>query len=353
MRKLTLLLIPCCLIALAACQPRAKMPKEESMEQLLKDNPDSLAAVLEEKINPNELSEGEKADYAYWLTKTHERQNRSLMNDTLIHYAVACYKKTGSPHLLDASLLAANQVNWSDTARLQQEQLLNETMQIAIQQKDTAIIQKICLQLTRLYKMPADSGKIEDLIQVTKKYATDRNVGFYVNTYVNLARLFTRLSQQDSAFFYIRKGIELAQKQHDRSLEFDLTRDYAGTLSAFGNSREALSILRDLERRMGVADNGIRFNYIITWINLGQLDSAQAYIDSTKTFYNRIKNQSNLRLDDDIEFYEINLLLSSFQEVVHAREGKPLSIMEMGAATNSLFQKVRNSAKISREQQFI
>ncbi|MCL2650653.1 MAG: hypothetical protein FWD60_06465 [Candidatus Azobacteroides sp.] len=353
MRKLIHLFIPCCLFALAACNSsHNKMLKEESLEKMLKENPDSLAKVLEEKINLNELSAKDKADYAYWLTKTHEKQRRSLMNDSLIHYAVAYYKKTESPHLLDASLLAADQINWSDTARSQQEHLLNESMQIAIQQKDTAGMQQVCSRLARLYEMPADSGKIRDLIQVTKKYATDQNVGFYVNVYVNLTTLFARLAQQDSAFLYYRKGIELAQKQHDNMFEFDLTRSYAASLSATGKGKEAISMLRDLERRMGTADNGIRFSYIITWINLGQLDSAQVYIDSTQSFFDNIKNQSKLRLGDDIEFHQINLLLGIFQEIVRAKEGKTLSMTEMSMAANTLIRKIRNYAKINQEQQF-
>ena len=324
------------------------MPKEESMKQILQENPDSLANVLEEKINPNELSDGDKADYAFWLTKTHVKQNRSLMNDTLIHYAVEYYKKTASPHLLDASLLAVKQINWSDTARFQQEQLLNETMQIAIQQKDTAAVLQICSRLTNLCEMPADSGKIKDLIQMTKKYASDRNV----DTYTNLIYQFKLLSRLDSVLLYAQKGIELARIQNDSWVEFDLTRDYATMLSSIGKGKEALSILRDLDRRMPGKDNGILFNYIVTWMNMGQLDSTQAHINSTQSLMDRIKNQEGLQEEDDIELYEIKLILGSLQEVINAKEGKLFSMTELSFPINTLSWKIRNSSKISREQQF-
>ena len=351
MKKIIILLIPCCLFVLSSCRlsPHNPMPKEESMKQILQENPDSLANVLEEKINPKTLSDGDKADYAFWLTKTHVQQNRSLMNDTLIHYAVEYYKKTASPHLLDASLLAAEQINGSDTARFQQEQLLNETMQIAIQQKDTAAVQQICSRLTDLCEMPADSGKIKDLIQMTKRYA---GIDWNVDIYVNLIKQFRRLSQIDSVFLYIQKGIESARIQNNSWVEFDLTRSYASMLSSIGNGKEALSILHDLDRRMPGKDNGIRINYIVTWINLGQLDSAQVYIDSTQSFFDGIKNQGVLRAGDDMEFYEIKLILGLFQEVVYAKEGKLFS-MELSFPTNTLLRKIRNSVKISREQQFV
>ena len=137
MKKLIYLPLLYCLFVLPACLHSAhvEMPNNEHMEQLLQENPDSLATLLEEKINPNTLSDSDKADYARWLTKTHLKQNRSIMNDTLIHFAAAYYKKTASPYLLDACLLAAKQINWSGAAISQKEQLLNEAMSIAYSRK--------------------------------------------------------------------------------------------------------------------------------------------------------------------------------------------------------------------------
>lgn len=58
-----------------ACQPSiySDLPEDTLLEQLYRNNPDSLAILLEEKVNPLELSDAEKAHYAFWLTKAHQK----------------------------------------------------------------------------------------------------------------------------------------------------------------------------------------------------------------------------------------------------------------------------------------
>ncbi|MDR2146894.1 MAG: hypothetical protein LBE91_10595 [Tannerella sp.] len=354
MKKSTLLLISACLLGFTACRPTVhEMPKEEVLTRLLRENPDSLANMLEEKINPNMLSDSDKADYAWWLTRTHKRQNRSLMNDTLIHFAVDYYKKTNSSHLLDACLLAAEQINWSDTERLQQKQLLNEALQIAVQKQDTAVIQDICSRLLSFYEMPEDSAPIKELIQFTKKYAGQEwNVG----SYLNITLQFSKLNQSDSALFYARKGMELARRQNNPSndwMEYQLIKSYARTLNTLGKHGESISVLRELENSKLPVGNEIRLEYIITWIDWGKLDSAQIYIDAFRSFTDEVRKQMKTDAGMDIELDNLNVVLGAFQEIIRAKEGKPLFIHEIGASTNNVMSKIRNRMKIDREQQLV
>ena len=352
MKKSIFLLLFCCLVVLTACHSSAdKMPKEAVMTQLLQENPDSLAMILEEKINPETLSDSAKADYALWLTKTHVKQNRSLMNDTLIHYAADYYKKTNSPHLLETSILAAAQTNWSDAKRLEQEQMLNETMQIAMQQKDTTAVQDICFQLTKLYEMPEDSSKIAELIQITKRYAgTEWSVADYFKTVAQ----FSSFNRLDSIIFYAQKGIELAQKQNDSSndfFEYQLRRTYANALSAMGKGAEAITVLRALEHSKLPVNHEIRLNYINAWVNWGKLDSAQVYINDFQSLLN--ENKNNIRPGEIIEFENVKLLLGAYQDIIWAKEGKFVSMNEIGIPTENIFRNIRNRMKINREQQFV
>ena len=117
-----------CTLFLASCRPSVEqqMPDEEAMVRILQENPDSLAYLLEEKIDPLLLSDSLKADYGRWLTNTHSWQGRSLMNDTLIHFSLDYYKKTDSEHLLEAYMLAARQIDWDGTHVSQREQIMKE-----------------------------------------------------------------------------------------------------------------------------------------------------------------------------------------------------------------------------------
>jgi len=113
-----------------SCNPvsHQKLPDQEQMEILLEDNPDGLAVLLEEVIDPLKLSEADKADYAFWLANTHVRQHRSLINDTLIHYAVNIYREMQSSRLTEACVLAFNHLRWAGAEPAQQELLLKEAL---------------------------------------------------------------------------------------------------------------------------------------------------------------------------------------------------------------------------------
>ena len=109
----------CCLILfftvlLPSCQwgrQEAFFPDEGLAERLLRENPDSLAMILEEQVVPAELSDSLRAEYGWWITRLHQRQGRNMVNDSLIHYTLRCYEQQQSPRLTEAYMLAAMQVN--------------------------------------------------------------------------------------------------------------------------------------------------------------------------------------------------------------------------------------------------
>lgn len=67
----------CCLILfftvlLPSCQwgrQEAFFPDEGLAERLLRENPDSLAMILEEQVVPAELSDSLRAEYGWWITR--------------------------------------------------------------------------------------------------------------------------------------------------------------------------------------------------------------------------------------------------------------------------------------------
>ena len=115
----------CCLILfftvlLPSCQwgrQEAFFPDEGLAERLLRENPDSLAMILEEQVVPAELSDSLRAEYGWWITRLHQRQGRNMVNDSLIHYTLRCYEQQQSPRLTEAYMLAAMQVNYSGDKR--------------------------------------------------------------------------------------------------------------------------------------------------------------------------------------------------------------------------------------------
>ena len=335
------ILVLCSLLSLMACNVSvlSEMPDEALMERLLQEKPDSLAMLLEEGINPLDLPDSVRADHAWWLTTTHEKQRRSLVNDTLIHFAVDYYKSINSPRLLNAYLLAAEQANWSGTSPERKDSILNEALQIAKQQKDTITILNICRRLTNWYYRYPNKEKLEKLIQTTKQYAGKWNI----DTYANLARQFFGLGLTDSVSKYLLSGIDLARKQNDYR-EFDLTRTYIMNLDLSGKSHEALKLLQEIDRKYP-QQRDLKINYLAIWIQLGEFDSAQVIFDYFQPMLEKYKGHEDV---DAVDFF-----FKASQSIIHAKKGEPVNFNSMGNAVDGILEKSRNAIRIDRERQFL
>ena len=315
------------------------------VSHIIQESPDSLANILE-KINPQLLPDAQKADYARWLVKAHVGQGRSLMNDTLIHFSVDYYKKTDSEHLLETYMLAAEQADWKGTASSEKEQLLNEALQVAQICNDTATVQTIISNLSKMLEMPDDKEEINELIHIAKIY----NGGQWaVLSHMNQTKLFALQKQDDSVMFYVSKGVELAREQND-PLEYVLTRQYVRSLQLLKQDEKALKTLKELEER-GQAGTELMLDYSIIWINKGKLDSAQVYIDSVYSLLNTVKSNNNY--SNNIEINIIEMLLGELQSIIDIKKGKLLTIDHIGEETNLVMHNSRNMIKIDREQQFV
>jgi hypothetical protein len=346
MRKLSLFLSIICPVILTTCKPDVslKMPPETATEALPGNEPDSPAMIPEEKINPSALSDADKADYAFRLTAAHQKQGRSLVNDTLILFALDYYKKTDSPRLPEAYLLAAAQVDWSDANTDGRIRLLEEALQAADQRSDTAMVRDIGFRLVKLYEAPKNTDQIRKLIAIAEKYAGEKRD---LLTYRSMITQFTWENEPDSMLKYAKLAMETAREQNS-DLEYALTRYYIEGLNASGRSKEALTVLRDMEGRME-AGSELRFNYISTWIGLGRLDSARAQIDFWQPVMDKYRGDPVAGIEVDVA----EVILEMYKNVIRTKEGKPVVLHDIGVPLDRIMSKSRNRIKTDRERQFL
>lgn len=343
MKKTNYIFLTLCLVIFAACQSTQPpgLPDDALMEQLLQSSPDSLAILLEEDINPLELPDAEKADYAYWLVKTHQEQHRSRVNDTLIHFALDYYKKAGSPRLLDTYLLAVAQLNWAGD-ELKKKNLLEEGLHVAESIRDTAKIHVFCSALVFMYKIPDETAKVDSLIRLTKSYFIETDI----LPYFNLCRLFIVVNQFDSVAAYARLGTGLARRLNDKGAEYNLTRFYIEALNAMGKSKEALAVLHDIENRIQVG-NELKLNYVSTWIALNNLDSARANMDSIRLLVDKY------RYEAPEETNVMEIILTMYDMIIQTKEGKRMSLFDTGKTPDNILWNNRRMIGNDRERQLI
>lgn len=344
MRTLIFLTIISALFGLTACHANIspELPERSVLEHMLQNNPDSLATLLENEIDPFLLSDADRADYAFWLANAHKKQHRNLINDTLIFYTLDYYTKTDSPDLLKAYLLAADQANSSGKNILDMKRVLEEALHVAESKKDTVNFMEIVNRLS-YYDVPQDNAELKELIQLTKRYSTEE---WDIPHYINLVRLYERIDQPDSASLYNRKGMELSRKKNMNQWEQFFVRNEARFLTQQGKYKESVNLLRNLESRMKVG-NEINFNYATNYINMGRLDSAQVHLDLMQQLVDRYRYEA---LD---EIYMIDILLKIFHMTAKAKEGKPISIYDMGMAPDRLLMFNRNLLSADQERQFM
>lgn len=327
----------CCLFYLAGCHPGTsfQLPEDNILYTLLQNAPDSLAILLED-IDPSSLPEAEQANYGWWLTNAHHKQNRSLINDTLIQHTLEYYKLIKSPRLIDTYQLAAFQIIYKKSDSPRPKELLMEGLQVATQEKDTAAIQQICSLILRLYEAPEN-----DLIRIIKKYMKP---GGDVTAYQNLSYGFIYLGQLDSASHYLQKGFDLAHHRKDhRKTEF--LRLYIGTLNAQGKHKDALKILHSPQVLQN-NPNEFAINYLNSWFGLGQLDSVQAYIDSNQAAIDKYKTQFPEQMNT------LDLLNKSFKMLLKAKKGENISIYDIGTTADNIRKFENIMVYNDRERQF-
>lgn len=332
-----------CLLLFVACHSSSyqELPDDTTLRRLLEESPDSLATLLEEEINPFLLSDMERADYGFWLTNAHRRQGRNLINDTLIFYTLDYYKTTDSPRLMEAYILAANQINSTGNKVIESKQVLNEALRIAESKNDTIGVKGIIHKLIYLDLTPSDKERPKELIRLTQRFIQDKQDFL---SYINLLLLYENINQFDSAGIYSKKGLELAQKYNNTFMEYFFGRKESDHLNATGRNKEALEILRKLEGNSH-AGNELNFNYAMTFIGLGQSDSTQVYLNAIQEVINKYK------YEHPEEAYIIETISKSIEAIAKAKTGKPMSLNDLGMGPDGVLTYSRDMIKADRERQ--
>lgn len=127
-------------------------------------------------------------------------------------------------------------------------------------------------------------------------------------------------------------------------MEYYLTRQYVEALNMLGKSKEALSVLHRTESDIPIG-NELKLNYINTYINMHEYDSAKAYINDFQSIIKKYRFRS------PEEVHVVNLTLQMFQSVIEAKEGKPFNVHNL-AGIDDILKYNRNMVKVDRERQF-
>lgn len=350
MKPIYYLIFVFCCLSFCSCQKagRTDLPDEVLLSHLLYQQPDSLAMLLEDQMIPAELSDSTRAEYGWWITRLHQLQKKSLVNDTIIHYTLRYYQEKQSRRLPSVYVLAAKQINSSGGDTKAEEQLLLKAVEEAENRNDTTQLIDAASELRSFYYR---SGAAHQSIEIAKKIIVytgnslwDKMIYLYI-----IGLNYGELSDTDSMTHYMTEAINLSRKLKDEK-EFYITRNYVDCLNAINQSQKALPILRELEHKFpkkhfndNFANN---FAYTNIWLNMGQLDSARVSLERLDAYCKLIGQKDNQNEYEIACIYVTMILRTAY----NMKMNRPVNMLDIYRFSESVAKTQKNKAQAEQQQ---
>lgn len=350
--SLLLLLVQIAFCCSCGKSNRTTWPDDAYLSHLLSNQTDSLAMLLEEEIDPTTLPDSNKAEYGWWIAQLHQRQGRSLMNDSIIQFTLRYYEANESPRLPFTYVLAGAQLNWSGQRQEEEFRMCRKGVEIAESWKDTSQVVKATRTLGHLYSLASNFTQsieyIEKYVAYSRPGSWDRMMGYYL-----LGCSYGQLGPADSMEYYMKEAIALSRELKNEK-EYYITRNYVDCLNGIGQSEKALLLLRELRAKFSGIEPydyniaAMSFAYANAWMNLGRMDSARVYLDQT----NLLSRQFQLQPNESEYQIPLVFLAKMLDAVYDVKKGNPIKLINLYMFTESVADVNKKQAAIDWEREF-
>ena len=328
---------------LCACRPTPTQTMLQALEaeQLLNSRPDSLATLLEEKINPTLLCDSDRAYYWLLLTQAHERTGRALVNDSMIHFSAQYYKEKQSPRWPMACMMAADQVNYSGEKKQEQIQRYCEAVEAAKIVGDSTSWRTACTTLAKLYWRYREPEKgVETARKVLANSTSDDQ---RITSWFQMGLAYTKLNG-DSAYYCMNQSMQLARETKNGS-EFHITRNLAEYLTSINKNREALQLLDELEQRLPDCNHeSLSFSRLLALLSLGEVDAAKPYLE--------LMEQVAAKYATSNDAVTLQYTTRVFRLIYNAQRKVPLNFTHYGQYNDSI-ENARWAAHAIEKEQYL
>lgn len=336
-------------LILISCEIQvAPFPDHEVAEALLEDDPDSLAVWLEEKIDPALLPDSLKAEYGWWITRLHNRQKRSLMNDSIIQYTLRYFEEINSPRLSYTYVLAGMQKNWAGDKSKEEIEYIKKGWQLAENLRDTARFIDIGSKLAHVYFLLNERRLSVDVSNRVISYTEEDSERRMTELYT-AGCCYAQLGKTDSMRLYMEEAVRLARKFNNR-IEFYIVRNYIDCLNATGQNKEIRDLLDDFYKRFPLtSDNDYpvkEFAYACLWMNEGKMDSVRACLDRLDRYGKTVVDRSYQNKYKISILYITELLHTAYK----AKAGQPVDLINMYMVSEMVANWEANRMGIDKER---
>ena len=291
MKKLLpfIFLMGCIATAIVSCQKQRSNSEWLRLadEQVYKDV-DSLKTLLSNVKRPLELKGEERLLYGWLLGYQHYCKDASMVEDSLVVPAADAYiNRQDTARKFMSYQLKADYLKWIGKPR-EALAVLDEGTRLAEQMKDTLWIKELQVRAGRIYcfvlkDYPSCTNIFRRLITLTDDPMICYSLG-----------LAMALERNDSSSYYMSKAADLCLMEKDTTRAVFILRNmiasyiYANSEKegAIKIARRIMPLIKGIKKTSRLeSPYAVRMNtyesLINSFLHLGQLDSAQHYIDKS------------------------------------------------------------------------
>ncbi len=243
----------------------------ENVEKAINQYPDSALALLNSIVYPEDLSKKQYNRYKLLEVQAKDKTYKNISKDTFIYKVRDYYAKSKDIKKLAIVNFYCGQVSKENKRIEEAMQYFLNAEKYAIEAKDpnqAGLANSLIGHL--LYTHFSKKEAIARFKKSAKYFIEAGNYKNEVSSYMRIGNSFSVLSENDSAFFYFNKGLEVA----------DLNKYEEGSGSARSN-------LGKVYRDIGESDKSLYYLKEALKFNNNSINKAKTYLNISKVFHQK------------------------------------------------------------------
>jgi DNA-binding CsgD family transcriptional regulator/tetratricopeptide (TPR) repeat protein len=287
--------------------------------------PDSALTLLREIPSSRSLKDKELAQYGWIKSQAHYNKNQSLIDDTLVVYSLDYYKVQNDTSKLRSLYEIAAKYYYAQKDYVNSDRIWEEGIEWAKSVKDSTSVARFYVQRANtLHRLNPHSTDAGEAVRNSLQYK--ENAGTYYNIVIG-----DRSIGEDSIRYFLQKSVEIALQNKDTTAAAFYLRNIASVMAErFGKYNEAKEILwQAMSFQTPSQVPTLEMTYIC--LDLGEIDSAEYYLNKTK----EVLNLSKLQGYHVTSPGENSVALA--QAVIDYSRNKKLNARDIGRYNDSVF----------------
>lgn len=336
--------ISCFLCILLFCFSCKKAPSYskilEEAEQMVWANPDSAMALLSKIVDPNGLTDREKADYGFLVSWSHVKTGKASSENNLILYSLEYYKDNQVTDKLALTYMsAAYYYLWNNNQQMALA-MLQEGLDFCMEIQNSVLISEYHRIIGEIHLSRKEYREAIRSYQQVEKYTNNASMLYFTGL------CFGYLGIVDSIDFYMNKAINLATEKNDINSAMHYRRNYADILYYKHRYSDVLSLQKQVMR-----SDDVQTKYPASlavaqlYLEMRQPDSACIYIDSARLFFNRSKIE-----DPELMKYVNDDLIFVYKAIADYAQGNRIDIHQLSRNIDEQITKARQNELLMEEK---